>query len=66
MVVGNNQPKGGDFSQVQLCSDLLMMCLLNGKERTETELNNLLMAAGFSGYKIVRAIGPRSIIEAYP
>ncbi|CAI0387098.1 unnamed protein product [Linum tenue] len=67
MVVGYNQTKGGgDFSQVQLCSDLLMMCLLNGKERTETELNNLLMAAGFSGYKIVRAIGPRSIIEAYP
>ncbi|CAI0430436.1 unnamed protein product [Linum tenue] len=68
MVVEINQivANDKDFSQVQLCSDLLMMCLVNGKERTEAEFNNLFITAGFSGYKIVRALGPRSIIEVYP
>ncbi|CAN0896767.1 Probable O-methyltransferase 3 [Linum grandiflorum] len=55
-----------ELSQVQLCFDLLMMATFNGKERTEDEWKILFDSAGFSGYKIVRSLGPRSIIEAYP
>ncbi|CAN0896760.1 Trans-resveratrol di-O-methyltransferase [Linum grandiflorum] len=55
-----------ELSQVQLCFDLLMMATFNGKERTEDEWKILFNSAGFSGYKIVRSLGPRSIIEAYP
>ncbi|CAN0896759.1 Probable O-methyltransferase 3, partial [Linum grandiflorum] len=55
-----------ELSQVQLCYDILMMGCHNGKERTEDEWRIVFDSAGFSGYKIVRSLGPRSIIEAYP
>ncbi|CAN1857368.1 Probable O-methyltransferase 3 [Linum perenne] len=55
-----------ELSQVQLCFDILMLATFNGKERDEEEWKSLFAAAGFSGYKIVRDLGPRSVIEAYP
>ncbi|CAN1197868.1 Probable O-methyltransferase 3 [Linum perenne] len=54
------------LSQVQLCFDILMLATFNGKERDEEEWKSLFAAAGFNGYKIVRDLGPRSVIEAYP
>ncbi|CAN1220085.1 Probable O-methyltransferase 3 [Linum perenne] len=55
-----------ELSQVQLCFDMLMLATFNGKERSEDEWKSLFDAAGFSGYKIVRSLGARSVIEAYP
>ncbi|CAL1372570.1 unnamed protein product [Linum trigynum] len=52
--------------EIQLCFDLMMATVLNGKERNEMEWKGLFEAAGFSDYKIVGQIGPRSIIEVYP
>ncbi|CAL1372571.1 unnamed protein product [Linum trigynum] len=52
--------------EIQLCFDLMMATLYNAKERNEMEWKGLFDAAGFSDYKIIRQIGPRSIIEAYP
>ncbi|CAI0407002.1 unnamed protein product [Linum tenue] len=52
--------------EIQLCFDLMMATLLNGKERNEMEWKGLFEEAGFSNYKIVGKIGPRSIIEVYP
>ncbi|CAN1783877.1 Probable O-methyltransferase 3 [Linum perenne] len=49
-----------------LCFDMLMLATFNGKERSEDEWKSLFDAAGFSGYKIVRSLGARSVIEAYP
>ncbi|XP_054778471.1 isoflavone 7-O-methyltransferase-like [Prosopis cineraria] len=55
-----------DMTEVKLLFDVLMMSLLNGKERTEKEWKKLLEAAGFKHYKITPCFGFRSIIEAYP
>ncbi|CAN1857369.1 Probable O-methyltransferase 3, partial [Linum perenne] len=67
MVVGNKAVANDhEMSQVQLCFDLLMMASYNAKERTEEEWKSLFEAAGFSDYKVVRCLGARSVIEAYP
>ncbi|CAI0407011.1 unnamed protein product [Linum tenue] len=52
--------------EIQLCFDLMMATMVNGKERNEREWKKLFEAAGYSSYKIVGKIGPRSIIEVYP
>ncbi|CAI0461054.1 unnamed protein product [Linum tenue] len=67
MVVGNKAAvEKQELYGVQLCFDLLMLASYNGKERDEKEWETLFKVAGFSGYKIVGSLGPRSIIEAYP
>ncbi|CAL1366735.1 unnamed protein product [Linum trigynum] len=67
MVVGNEDVVGNkELCQAQFCYDLLMFATFNGKERDEKEWRSLFMAAGFSGYKIIRSLGPRSLMEAYP
>jgi hypothetical protein len=52
--------------ETQLFFDMLMMVLVNGKERNEKEWSILIYSAGFSGYKITPILGIRSMIEIYP
>ncbi|CAI0397857.1 unnamed protein product [Linum tenue] len=67
MVVGNRDVVGNrEMCQAQFSFDLLMFAKFNGKERDEKEWRSLFKAAGFSDYKIIRSLGPRSLIEAYP
>ncbi|KAL5697458.1 hypothetical protein ACHQM5_028593 [Ranunculus cassubicifolius] len=58
----------GEFksTESQLCFDILMMVVVTGKERTETEWEKLFQQAGFTSYKITHALGLRSIIEVFP
>ncbi|PIN10678.1 Hydroxyindole-O-methyltransferase [Handroanthus impetiginosus] len=59
--------EGGDEAmEDQLFFDMLMMTLLNGKERSEKEWAKVFTDAGFTSYKITPAIGARSLIELYP
>ncbi|XP_054776260.1 isoflavone 7-O-methyltransferase-like [Prosopis cineraria] len=51
---------------LKLLFDVMMMSMVNGKERTEKEWKKLLVVAGFKHYKITPCFGYRSIIEAYP
>ncbi|KAI4333899.1 hypothetical protein L6164_018653 [Bauhinia variegata] len=58
----------GDYESVetQLFFDMLMMVLVNGKERNEKEWAELIFSSGFSDYKITPVLGLRSLIEIYP
>ncbi|CAN1229597.1 Isoflavone-7-O-methyltransferase 9 [Linum grandiflorum] len=46
--------------------ELLMMLVVNGKERTEKEWEKLFLEAGFDHYKITPLFGLRSLIEVFP
>ncbi|ESR44948.1 hypothetical protein CICLE_v10003192mg [Citrus x clementina] len=50
-----NQTKGKETMETQLCFDMLMATFLKGKEQT-----------GFNHYKITPNLGLWSLIEAYP
>ncbi|KAL0306834.1 UNVERIFIED_CONTAM: 8-hydroxyquercetin 8-O-methyltransferase [Sesamum radiatum] len=52
--------------ETQLCSDMLMMNLASGRERTEKDWAELFSAAGFTSYKITPVLGLRSLIELFP
>ncbi|PIN02440.1 Hydroxyindole-O-methyltransferase [Handroanthus impetiginosus] len=59
--------EGGDKAmEDQLLFDMMLMTLLNGKERSEKEWAKLFLDAGFTSYKITPALGVRSLIELYP
>ena len=45
-------------------SDLNMLAMMGGKERTETEWRELLTAAGFAGIGIRQTGTPFSIVQA--
>ncbi|CAL1378135.1 unnamed protein product [Linum trigynum] len=62
--VSNNSQYYGD--EIDHCLDMLMMALVNGRERDEKQWNKLLVAAGFSSFKIHPVLGVRSLIEAFP
>jgi hypothetical protein len=47
-----------------LLSDLNMLVMLGGRERTESEFDRLLTSAGFRLGRIIRTGSPFSIIEA--
>ena len=65
-IVIDDQNINKEVSGIQLCSDVMMMCV-SGKERTLMEWEKLFLAAGFSHYKITPIVGSaRSLIEAYP
>ena len=61
-----NQKGDEESIETQLFFDMLMMMLVNGKERNEKEWGQLFFDAGFSDYKITPILGVRSLIEVYP
>uniref|UniRef100_A0A7N2M864 O-methyltransferase C-terminal domain-containing protein n=1 Tax=Quercus lobata TaxID=97700 RepID=A0A7N2M864_QUELO len=65
LVVGN-QKEIEKSTETQLFFDMVMMVLVKGKERTETEWAKLFLDAGFSDYKITPVLGLRALIEVYP
>ncbi|PIA50552.1 hypothetical protein AQUCO_01200021v1 [Aquilegia coerulea] len=66
IVIQTDKRKNDESTETQLCFDILMMVVLTGKERTETEWEKLFLEAGFTSYKITNALGLRSIIEVFP
>ncbi|CAN4112696.1 unnamed protein product [Withania somnifera] len=61
------EPKqSNEFARAQHNMDMLMMVLYAAKERTEKEWEKLFTEAGFTEYKIIPALGLRSLIEIYP
>lgn len=54
----------GDAPHMAKISDLNMLAMMGGKERTETEWRELLTAAGFAGIGILQTGTPFSIIQA--
>ncbi|KAM0047957.1 putative O-methyltransferase domain, S-adenosyl-L-methionine-dependent methyltransferase [Helianthus debilis subsp. tardiflorus] len=55
-----------DLLETQLFFDMLLMTLLEGRERSEEDWAKLFLDAGFSDYKITPILGLRSLIEVYP
>ena len=45
-------------------SDLNMLAMMGGKERTETEWRELLSAEGFTGIEVRQTATPFSVIQA--
>ena len=54
----------GDTPHLSKMSDLNMLAMLDGKERTETEWRELLTAADFTGIDIHQTGTPLSVIQA--
>jgi predicted O-methyltransferase YrrM len=54
----------GDTPHLSKMSDLNMLAMMGGKERTETEWLELLKGAGFTGIDIRQASTPFSVIQA--
>jgi hypothetical protein len=54
----------GDTPHLSKMSDLNMLAMLGGKERTETEWRELLTAADFTGIEIHQTGTPLSVIQA--
>lgn len=67
MVVKEDETmKEHEATETQFFFDMLMMTLVTGKERTETQWRELFLEAGFTSYKITPALGVRSLIEIFP
>ena len=58
-------PGDNRFDQGKL-TDMQMLFVLTGRERTEPEFRELLASAGFAVRRIVRTAAPECIIEAVP
>lgn len=56
----------GNGSHPGKLSDLDMLLLVGGRERTEAETRTLLTAAGFRLDRVVRTASPLSVLEASP
>jgi hypothetical protein len=54
----------GDTPHLAKISDLNMLAMMGGKERTETEWRELLSAEGFTGIEVRRTATPFSVIQA--
>jgi hypothetical protein len=54
----------GDAPHMAKISDLNMLAMMGGKERTDTEWRELLTAAGFAGIGIRQTGTPFSIVQA--
>ncbi|MCD7453195.1 hypothetical protein HAX54_020000 [Datura stramonium] len=61
-----NPKQSNELVRAQHNMDMLMMVLFGAKERTEKEWEKLFTEAGFTEYKIIPALGLRSLIEIYP
>ncbi|XP_052177572.1 probable O-methyltransferase 3 [Diospyros lotus] len=65
-VVLDNQKEDDGFFLAQLFLDTTMFVVLACKERARKEWAQLFYEASFSHHKITRALGIKSLIEAYP
>ncbi|KAI7999474.1 Trans-resveratrol di-O-methyltransferase [Camellia lanceoleosa] len=65
IVVDRNRDEH-DITEAKLVSDIFMMLLAAGRERSEKEWEKIFLEAGFSLYKITPIFGLRSLIEVYP
>ena len=65
LLVESVLPAGNEPSNSKL-SDIMMMVLLDGVDRTETEFRTLLDAAGFNLTRAILTQSPMSILEARP
>ncbi|KAJ0986594.1 hypothetical protein J5N97_004950 [Dioscorea zingiberensis] len=66
MVMDATIDKHTNAVETQLYFDLLMMIHTTGKERNESEWQNIFLVAGFNKYKITPCGDLQSIIELYP
>jgi hypothetical protein len=53
------------YDEVSVISDLGMLAVAGGKERTTYEWKKLLQEAGFPRYEIIEIVPPLCVIEAY-
>ncbi|OAY84217.1 Trans-resveratrol di-O-methyltransferase [Ananas comosus] len=65
MVMISRESEHFKSEETQLSFDILMMVLTSGKERNEKEWSKIFTDAGYKEYKIVNALGLRSVIEVY-
>ena len=65
LLVESVVPAGNEPSNSKL-SDIMMMVLLDGVDRTETEFRAMLDAAGFNLTRAILTQSPMSILEARP
>lgn len=66
IVIGDESEEDEASMGIKLCFDMLMMTVVQGKERNEKEWANLFQEAGFTEYRITPLEGIRSLIEVYP
>lgn len=66
IVINDEEKCKHEMTETKLYFDVMMMCLVNGKERDEKEWKKLFFEAGFRDYKISPLFGLRSLIEVYP
>ena len=59
-------PPAGDYPVATKLSDILMMAVFEGKERTERELAALLAQAGLALSRVIPTQGALAIVEAIP
>ena len=62
----NEKKDEDDITETKLLMDMMMMTLVNGRERNEKEWERLFLEAGFRHYKITPIFGLRSLIEVFP
>ena len=65
LLVESVVPAGNEPSNSKL-SNIMMMVLLNGVDRTESEFRTLLDAAGFNLTSAILTQSPMSLLEARP
>ena len=65
-IVINDKNDKHELTETKLYYDLMMMVLVNGKERDEKGWEKLFLETGFSHYKITPIFGIRSLIEVFP
>ncbi|KAL6658405.1 hypothetical protein ACP70R_003991 [Stipagrostis hirtigluma subsp. patula] len=56
----------GTILEAQLLMDIAMLVNTRGRQRDENDWSDIIMKAGFSGYKIVKKLGARGVFEVYP
>jgi hypothetical protein len=52
--------------ETQHLMDMVMLVMTRGRQREEKDWSEIFTKAGFSGYKIVKKLGARAVIEVYP
>ncbi|NP_001267964.1 O-methyltransferase [Vitis vinifera] len=65
-IVINEKKDEDDIAETKLLMDMMMMTLVNGRERNEKEWEKLFLEAGFRHHKITPIFGLRSLIEVFP